>query len=143
MSYLKINRSKERDRIVENYLFQKSQEPVFKSQKLQEPKPIYKVNNPAHALSPARTPAQGLIQIPTQASTRQKEKRGTLFGVESKGDGLYIGKSPITIGKDNTIITINGINYNLILGLLELRLLILIQTQTSLVHRKVQNTGKS
>ena len=46
--------------------------------------------------------------------------RDILFGVQSKGDGLFIGKSPITIDEDSTIITIDGINDNLAPGLLEL-----------------------
>ena len=48
------------------------------------------------------------------------EMRDILFGVQSKGDGLFIGKSPITIDEDSTIITIDGINDNLAPGLLEL-----------------------
>ena len=93
MSYLKINSSKERDQIVADYKRQRQ-----------------------------RNEPQRTLGFETKSS--QKEKRDTLFGVQSKGDGLYIGKSPITITEgdeiNDNLITIDGINYNLTPGLIEL-----------------------
>ena len=54
------------------------------------------------------------------AIKKRNEKKATLFGIHFKGTGLYIGKSPVLINDKNRKITIDGINYNLTLGLLEL-----------------------
>ena len=101
MSYLKINSFKERGQIVANY----QRKCNFSKEK-----------------SGFETQRQCNLQEPYKSS--QKEKRNTLFGVQSKGDGLYIGKSPITITEgeeiNDNLITIDGINYNLAPGLIEL-----------------------
>ena len=102
MSYLKISKPKEIDQIVKKIL-----------------------DNRRSLNSNINVDSNRNSYKGTNANRKRNAKRDTLFGVRSKGNGLYIGKSPILITEGHSIndktmkLTIDGINYNLTPGLLE------------------------
>ena len=108
----------------------KLQEPAIKWQepaiKWQEPaikwqEPAIKWQEPAIKWQePAIKWQEPAIKWQEPTFKKRNEKKDTLFGIHFKGTGLYIGKSPVLINDKNMKITIDGINYNLTPGLLEL-----------------------
>ena len=135
MSYLKINSSKERDQIVEKYK-KILMNPITSAsvRTVQDPSVMLGTNSSISVMLGTNSSVNASAIFGTNPSSRScarsskdlsvNVKRDTLFGVQYKGDGLYIGKSPITITEGNSIdktkvLTIGDINYNLTTGLLE------------------------